>query len=461
MDLLSRAVEPTSGYGLMVQVESGFKPFLGKTYFGRWGRVRSDLVTSLGLNYLSVHRKEIYSDFPINNISKDLLKVFKAAHNYSDIKKIKFKEGNIGYSVISTMATILGESEFTTHTRNKLLPRLITQYVESYYLTKTLIQTNNIDTLLVFNGRFINENAAAAAAIEIGAKVIYYERPRLNTYIASYHSPHSINGFSLELRESLQNAKCEDVVHVANEWYQKRIKRQDPEIIQFQTGWGNDWPKFLDNIDGNLISIFPTSDDEFFGISEDWDLPENITQRNWISDFARKATSNGYLVVIRLHPNLLTKSKRLIKSWSDLEEIQGVRLIMPNSEVDSYRLIEASDLVVTCGSTIAMEAGYLGASVLSIGSGIYDDLNAVRKEVDPDIWIPILKKREFDSLKADIKACENFAFLETTREIKRIYDFKEYPGVNSPRPNFLNRVLSSVLRHRQQKQKGFKLWMNK
>ena len=460
IDLLARVVEPSIGYGLLVQVDSSFKPFLGKTYFGRWGRIQSNLVASLGFEYLFINKRDFCSDLPIRKMNKELLDTFQSAHNYSEIKKIEFNGGSIGYSVISTMATILGDSEFTVHTRKVLLPRLIRHYTESYFLTKALIESHKIHALLIFNGRFINENAAAAAAKDAGIKVIYYERPRPDTYIASYHSPHSIKGFAFELEESLKTASREEVQTTAKEWYEKRFNRLDPEIMQFQSSWSKTWPSYLDDKEKNLISIFPTSDDEFFGISQDWDLPGNATQRDWISDFAVKATSAGNSVVIRLHPNLLSKSKRLIKSWSSLEKIPGVRLIMPESQVDSYRLIKTSDLVVTCGSTIAMEAGYLGASVLSIGSGIYDDLHAVKKIIEPSQWDPILINKDFNGLKANIAACENYAFFEKKREIERLYDFEEYPGKKSSPPNLIIRVISSIFRYSQQKQKGFKIWMN-
>jgi hypothetical protein len=460
IDLLARAVEPSSGSGLLVQVDSSYKPFLGKTYFGRWGRIRSSLVASLGFEYLFINKRDFCSDFPIKKVTEELLDIFQSAHDYSDIKKIKFNGGSIGYSVISTMATILGESEFTIHTRKKLLPRLIRHYTESYFLTKALIESHKIQGLLVFNGRFINENAAVAAAKNAGITVIYYERPRPETYIASCHSPHSITGFALELEESLKTTSREEVQITAKEWYEKRFNRLDPEIMQFQSGWSKTWPINLDDKEKNLISIFPTSDDEFFGISQDWDLPGNATQRDWVLDFAVKATSAGNSVVIRLHPNLLTKSKRLIKSWSSLEKIPGVHLIMPESPVDSYRLIKTSDLVVTCGSTIAMEAGYLGAPVLSIGSGIYDYLHAVKKITDPNQWDLILKNKDFHELKANIAACENYAFFEKKREIERLYDFEEYPGKISSLPNLFIRVVSYIYRYSQQKQKGFTLWMN-
>jgi predicted glycosyltransferase len=133
---------------------------------------------------------------------------------------------------------------------------------------------------------------------------------------------------------------------------------------------------------------------------------------------------------------------------------------MPESPVDSYRLIKTSDLVVTCGSTIAMEAGYLGAPVLSIGSGIYDYLHAVKKITDPNQWDLILKNKDFHELKANIAACENYAFFEKKREIERLYDFEEYPGKISSLPNLFIRVVSYIYRYSQQKQKGFTLWMN-
>ena len=453
LDLLSRTVHPLGGNGYFAQVCTSFQPYLGKTYFGEWGTVDQESLSDIGIRRVNPIWKKWNKEVQVQDDFNNLMVLFSSAKNFSDIKNVKFKDAKIGYSVISTLATKYGDSSFTKNTLNRSLPRLVKRYLMSYYLVNELIKENCIDTVIIFNGRFVHESAAAAAALNNGVEVIYFERPRENTFIASRHSPHSIKGFGSELQEAIADDASE-VAFIAKNWFEQRQSNNDPEISEFQNKWNDDPFDLNLGQSRGLISIFPTSDDEFFGISEDWDLPNSSTQFAWISKFGEIAASHGYKVVIRLHPNLLSKSRRLRRTWNSLKNIPGLEVIRADSPVNSYKLIQGSDLVVTCGSTIAMEAGYLGVPTLSIGSGIYDDLNAVQKITDPAVWDLILESGCFSELNADFYGCEKYGFLESRREIQRVYDTSFYPGSNSPLPNSFNRLISYVLRELQKKQFG-------
>src|SRR5690606_9592814 len=65
-------------------------------------------------------------------------------------------------------------------------------------------------------------------------------------------------------------------------------------------------------------------------------------------------------LVIRLHPHLLKKHPNDMRAWLELAYAGSTATVIePASPVDSYSLINASDVVVTSGSTIGMEAVYM------------------------------------------------------------------------------------------------------
>jgi len=83
-------------------------------------------------------------------------------------------------------------------------------------------------------------------------------------------------------------------------------------------------------------------------------------------------------LVIRLHPHLLKKHPDDMARWLQAAKAGGVaQVIDPGSPVDSYALVEASDVVVTAGSTVGMEAVYWGRPSVLLGPSDYDLLGAV------------------------------------------------------------------------------------
>jgi len=120
-------------------------------------------------------------------------------------------------------------------------------------------------------------------------------------------------------------------------------------------------------------SIFTSSIDEYFSNLE-FDHRGWGSQERAINKVASRLNEEGYEVVVRLHPNLANKS------WVDIvttfERIRKIKaeIILPWDEFSSYNLIEESDLVITWGSTIGLEALYLGKRVIYLGPTIYESI---------------------------------------------------------------------------------------
>jgi fructose-specific component phosphotransferase system IIB-like protein len=81
-------------------------------------------------------------------------------------------------------------------------------------------------------------------------------------------------------------------------------------------------------------------------------------------------------LVIRLHPSLQNKPESDLRYWDPLDG-RNVVVVRPESEVDSYALAESADLVITYGSTMGVEAAFLGKPVLSLCDTEYCGLDIV------------------------------------------------------------------------------------
>ena len=84
------------------------------------------------------------------------------------------------------------------------------------------------------------------------------------------------------------------------------------------------------------------------------------------------------MIVIRWHPNLRNcgcGERAVIDEISLLGASSGATVYPPESEADSYTLLEKADVVVTFGSTIGAEASYYGKPTILLGHSWYEDLN--------------------------------------------------------------------------------------
>ena len=432
-----------------IQKEFGLLPQYGKPYFGKNVIPSRDFLESFNLERLELQSAQtnfiLISECEKESMLSDLLNTA----NGKELSKLKHKEFDFGYAILSTICSMYGKGEISKSLIRRIGPKVLENYVEIVNAMCFYLKTKRIKYLVVFNGRFVNEKAAVSAARHLGVKIIFHEALRDNSFHISCFSPHSIIGYR-KMSESLTFKVEEDFISKESElWYQSRLKGLNLGTAQFQKKWGELENLSLQNLgDHKRISIFTTSDDEYLGISSDWDLPEKQSQREWISLIAKLALKYNYQVTLRLHPNLKTKSKSLQRDWNKLSNIEGLKVIGFTDNLNSYNLVMLSDLVITCGSTIAMEAGYLGKPVLSVGTGIYDSLDAVKKIQDLDLIEEHLRSGDFDYFRPERRVVDRYGYVEKNKftAMNLVSNSNFQNSELFLKPSFFNKVCSKIYR---------------
>ena len=428
----------------------GFFPKFGKPYFGR----------QIYINPTKLIEKEIFAPVTHDNSSVPDLIDFKLSQlmresisnvfNRRGLTELKNNGFEYGYALVSTLASTFGCSELNKRLIKRFGLTLLEEYIETVNQVYREIITNQITHLIVFNGRFVKESAAVSAAKAANITIVYHEASKSGKFFISCYSPLSSVGY-WELTQFLTNEKSPDLIsEVSETWFKKRIIGQDLDSSHFQKNWLPIADSHsVNQLERKQIVIFTTSDDEFLGVSPDWDLPELQSQIEWLTKIAKLAISLQFKVIIRLHPNLRTKSRSLQKEWSDLSNLKNLELIKYNEPINSYNLINQSDLIISCGSTIAMEAGFLGKPVLSVGSGIYDGLNAVTKCQDLKVIEEILSKSDFESLKPIKSIIDVYGFTEMTKfeDVKKESSlYESLLEFDFFRPSLFNKIMSKFYR---------------
>lgn len=85
-----------------------------------------------------------------------------------------------------------------------------------------------------------------------------------------------------------------------------------------------------------------------------------------------------YNLIVRWHPNLVTAGKgELIRQAQVIDSSPRAIHILQVDKVNSYGLLEKANLVVTCGSTMGIEAVAMGKPSILLGTAAYKGLGSV------------------------------------------------------------------------------------
>lgn len=338
-------------------------------------------------------------------MSDQVVQIMNSATTIQDIQGIDLEGQNLGYSLLSTVYSDAGRTDLSIRRVARMVERVLPQCVALYRWLSGLFETGEFAEVVVFNGRFALERSVLLAASRNGVDVTYHEALADGRYTTLPGSVHSQEVFQTAVERAWSTADPDTRVELADAWFRDRFSLRSADVKR----WSRTWEIEDDALDGRklagdrpLLAVFPSSDDEFASISRDYDLPGGMSQLDRISSAVCVAKDLGMNVVVRLHPNFSNKSKIMTREWMSLLE-NGVEVIPPSAPTNSYSLIRQSDIVATCGSTVTVEAAYLGRptvllapsiySRLEIGVSAYDDLTLVQV-LEDSAFVPIEKAKE-------------------------------------------------------------------
>lgn len=122
---------------------------------------------------------------------------------------------------------------------------------------------------------------------------------------------------------------------------------------------------------GKCVVFFTSSSDEMFAISDETTYGDFPDQNAVALALAKECRKLGLQLVVRLHPHLRFKHPSWLREWDfDALRSQSVMVLGPKDPSDSYALVGAARAVITTGSTIGLEATYLGVPNAVLGNHI-------------------------------------------------------------------------------------------
>ncbi|MCH2114545.1 MAG: hypothetical protein MK171_06515 [Pirellulales bacterium] len=263
---------------------------------------------------------------------------------------------------------------------------------------KTLVRQERPDRVEVFNGRHACSRICLTAAESMQIPFNTLEgTTRQKPIIFEGHTAHDRSEMQKRIMKHDANEKVADIYYG---------RRRQPRTNKFARKHA---PGFVPPKAAGFkkkVSIFLSSQDEFESLGKDWVSP--------FLDYAKSVKEASLqnpdkLFCIRFHPNQADVCSDIITPFREIAELPNTVIYYPNDCANTYTLIDWSDVVVTFGSTVTVEACWMNKPVIMLGPSFFDQLDISYNPESPDEFLELLRR---DLLPKDRRNAARFANFE-------------------------------------------------
>lgn len=305
----------------------------------------------------------------------------KASCRYrTAIRQLEYREASLGRAILQvhpdTNTPVTDDHEWP----EDWLDASIRSYAWAYDQSLQLLMDRQATALIVFNGRFLHDSAAAAAAARLGLPVLSFDYGGNDTdFDLTMDETHDWSALQLRMRDMYASWDSTERDQLGSSWFEERRHHQDPRNELFVRGQRRG--SSIQKPEGKkMVVYFSSSGDEISELELDWS-EYFLGQPGALRTLAEVcAESEDTVLIVRTHPHKRHKPRNDVEEWHSVVEGVGPYLHIDEwSDIDSYELMRQADLVVTYGSTTGVEAAYLGRPVIVMGPSAYDELGCARR----------------------------------------------------------------------------------
>jgi len=300
--------------------------------------------------------------------------------NRKNIRAMQYRGADIGRAILQ----VHPDSETPVSDSHEWPSRWVAVAAQSFAFVfdqvSQLIIRNSITSVIIYNGRFLHDRAAAAAAQQLSIPILSYDTGGSDTdFDLTIDETHDWSKLQSRMLTMYDTWDSETRNNIGSAWFTNRVRHLD-EANQAYTdaqtvGLSIDVPAGK-----RLVVFFSSSGDEIAELDLDWNeyFGTQDGALHSLSDECKKFP-DIYLVV-RTHPHKRRKPKLDVESWHETVKKVNPDLHLDEfSDVDSYALMRQADIVVTYGSTTGIEAAFANKPVIVMGPSAYDELGAAKR----------------------------------------------------------------------------------
>ena len=269
--------------------------------------------------------------------------------------------------------------DFSDSSFKKIAKQLLTVSYLSYYNTKSNIIKLNHASIYIGNNRKTENFPIVEMCEKKNIDFYIFEGYDVNEYSIRHNMTlHKYNDVITYFKQCIDKF-TNDKINIAKEWFENRIqngaKQHHLSFNEYQE------KKCLpDGFKSSTKNISFFNSSWWENISFDgWEFPEEfIDETRVLEKLCNEFKDSNMHFYLRVHPHLgiygtidQVKHINMLKS----KNIPNLTIIDAKSNVDTYHLIERSDIVIVHNSTTGVESCYLGTPTITLFNAIYSCLN--------------------------------------------------------------------------------------
>ena len=304
------------------------------------------------------------------------------------------------------------ESEMLTYFRLDHIPasreaqvlekKLRAAMLETYSSLTAWWSANPPNRVLIPNGRTSRQKAARLVAEELGIEIRLYENGRAqpHSYYLGRTQPHDRVSSQSELREGFPLPQGAELARVANTWLRNRMSGEGG-TNSFSEHWDAPVTDHVGESTQATAVFFASSFDEFRAFGPMWNIDQWSHQFEAFDHMMSLLEAKGVRLVLRLHPNLGSKSRTyFLREVRDVLELKArhptLTIHWHNEATNSYDLVKSAQYVIVERSTIGLEASAMGKPVWVTQASQWDAVADIRQVLCPaditaetmELWEP-------------------------------------------------------------------------
>ena len=296
-----------------------------------------------------------------------------------DIQKLEGYFNGQGYAIGASLIDGTRRSLETASFHRSIVELFSNSYIRIASQVEELLVDEKVEKVIVFNGRRVHDHAILAATEKAQIPIEIYELGATNLHYDRYsHGTHDRQALQERMSGEFSSAKSEDELiarSLATEWFLAR-QRRGPEGTNDFVAKQRLGMSFEKNSSLKDVTFFVSSLDELASIGPEWES-EFQSQENALKQLKSCIDEiGGYRLIVREHPFMTHMERRSMKDWRSFLASLGpnVLVVQADSQMDTYKMIADSDLVVSYGSTAGIEAAFMGKPSLLLAPSFYDNL---------------------------------------------------------------------------------------
>lgn len=316
--------------------------------------------------------------FKLFNFNKALPQVinknFKVNESVNLID-LEIDEINLGRAIIGQIAFDKKISVVEYYENKVIVKKMIRDTEKLYPILKSLIENGKFSLCYIFNGRFLHYNLLLRLCEKFNMPFLIHERgSSKEKFYLEKHPPHN----NIEVQKGMLKFENSNLKNTSD-FFENNLNRIEKQWFSFtkhqHKGLSFKW-KWNDEV--KKVAFFTSSNDEniamdhiFWDNKREWESQEEVI--NFIYRLSQKV---GFEFVVRIHPHLLKKCpSELERFLHKISEIPKSNIILPESKIDTYKLIADCNFTITAGSTVGIESVYWGKPTITTSSSFYSLLD--------------------------------------------------------------------------------------